>query len=498
MQPDTYYLAFDLGATSIRGLLARLGPTEISVEEVLRFRHKAQLVDGLLRWDLASIYREIHNCIDRLPRVDLIGIDSWGVDFGLVSTGPQDADTLPINRIVEAPVCYREPSHEQGLAKVLSHFSREELYARSGNQVLAINSLAQIASRAAELNRRAEADSWALLPFPDLIAFCLTGELGAEESMLSTTMFYDPQEREIIADFLRAVDFHPERIAERRLAGQFLGRTHPALFGGRGIPVVTVLGHDTAGAFLLSEAFSNPQCAFLSCGTWSLLGAGLPQALRQPAAAELNLSHELSAFGSIYAVKNLTGLYWIERLRQSLGDQAPDFAELNVQLAGRKSGFHIDTEDSHLLQQDDLFSALQELAAEQGQSLDATDAHLLLYDSLVARYVSEIQALKLLCKREFTRLHVVGGGSKSEVFMQKIADATGLEVLAGPAEASALGNLVMQLYAFEQRAGDFSAGSTDSPPNWELLERCRERYRNLETVRVYKPGTVPDSIVSKK
>ncbi len=493
MKTETIYLAFDLGATSIRGILARIGDQGITLEEVLRYKHEAKIIDGLLCWDFAGLYREIHNCIDSIPHIDAIGIDSWGVDYGLVSIDPSMENKLPIDRLLDSPVCYREPSHERGLEELLQKFSQETLFSRSGNQVLSINTLAQLASRKERTFNLCSDNNARLLPMPDLMAFCLTGELGAEESMLSTTMFYDQEKHELINEFLEAISFDPKWVARKRQAGTYLGRTHKSLFAGRAIPVITVLGHDTAGAFVLSEAFTDLECAFLSCGTWSLLGAGLEAPICSREAAGLNLSNELAAFGRAYAVKNLTGLYWIERLRHSLGDKASSFDELGKSLLGKNAPFLIDTEDSNLLSRTDLYEALCERASEEGLSISPDEAHLVLYDSLVARYVTELAALTKLTGRNYKKIHVVGGGSKSALLMQKIADATGVEVLAGPAETSSLGNLTLQMYAHEKYGEDFEKGITCDldgvEGDFDCLKKCRERFLALEDSVIYKAKT---------
>ncbi len=494
MKSETCYLAFDLGATSIRGILAKVTADGVTLEEVLRYKHEAQQNDGLLCWDLKGLYREICNCIDQLPHVDAIGIDSWGVDYALVRLEEKTGE-LPIDRVVAPPVCYREASHEQGLVEVLKRFSRETLYERSGNQVLSINTLAQLASRPEQIKTYCSEGNVRLLPMPDLIAFCLTGLIGAEESMLSTTMFYDPEKRDLIAEFLEAFGIHPSWIANKREAGTYLGRTHAALFSGRSIPVFTVLGHDTAGAFVLSEAFTDLDCAFLSCGTWSLLGAALEKPICTKEAAHLNLSNELAAFGRAYAVKNLTGLYWIERLRQALGEAASDFSTLAQNLEGRSAAFLIDTEDKHLLQATNLYEALEAIAKEQGLSLTPDEAHLVLYDSLVQRYVQELSALMKLTGRNYRRIHVVGGGSKSALLMQKIADQTGLEVLAGPSEASALGNLSLQMYANEKLGPEFDGHEADQAEvDWACLAKCRERFLSLEKPKRYAANQADQSL----
>lgn len=442
-------LAFDLGATSIRGILATISEDGVKLDEVMRFSHRPQLHDGRWRWDLSKILDELKACLRRFPDLDSAGIDTWGVDFGQVSTSPCGEKERLSETRCRFPVTYRDPSHGPALKEVLKKMSAEELYAECGNQLSEINTLVQMEARSEELLSFYEQHGGKLLLMPGLLNYFLTGRCFCEESMLSTTMLYRPGERCFSPKILERFDLPVGLFPPVVQAGERIGTTAFGLEGTE-IPIIAVLGHDTAGAVLMTEAYRDSECLFLSCGTWSLLGAMLEAPMTDAAAAHLNISHELTAEGKIYAVKNLTGMYWMEKLRSSPGTEQPSFECLNRVLPGREAPFFIDTEDPELMASENLFASLRAEAEARGIAhFDAETAHLVIYHSLIRTYLSVIHDLEKLTGRHYRRIHVVGGGSKSRYLTEELARRSGREVWVGPAEASALGNLTMQLYSLE-------------------------------------------------
>ena len=443
-------LAIDMGATSIRGILGWIEDGKLRTKEVMRTEHRMVKENGRLRWQWDKLIGSIEETVlAHADEIASVGVDTWGVDFGLL-----DAD----GNLIEHPVCYRDPGHEQGLAAALSKISAKKLFLGTGTQVMAMNTLFQlIALQELEPAVWQKADT--LLMMPDLVNYMLCGEKSAEETILSTAQVMDLETVRMDDALLDQFAIQPSLFPQLAQAGRRLGTTRGAKLEKvakleRPVHVTSVCGHDTASAVMVTDAYLDPDCLFLSCGTWSLFGARSDQAMLTEAAFDSSLTNELGYGQQSLFFKNITGLYLIEKLRQELEEER-----------GSKVGFDEINEYvlSHPLTTDLIDMEAPQFGADGVKVRKEIDAYLLahgsgtpasdmdyfriIYESLICAYRKTKKALEGITGRTYRKLHMIGGGAKSPLLCQMTADELNVEVVAGPFEATALGNLIVQLVA---------------------------------------------------
>jgi len=441
------YLAFDLGAESGRGILGAFDGDRLTLEEVGRFatgRGQDDIgPDGVRRWDIGRIGSEIEALLGRAQAqagtLHGVGVDTWGVDFGLL-----DAQ----GRLLEAPVHYRDERHPPAMTEVHSLVAPEEIWAKTGVQFLPFNTLYQLYAlqtrRPSLLDRAAH-----LLLMPDLFHHQLTGgrSLANERTEASTTQLFNPATR----------DWEPSLLNRLGLPSHFLGEIVPA--GTRvgetaeGVPVYAPGSHDTASAVAATPAAPDTHWAFLSSGTWSLLGVELPAPNLTAEARELGFSNEFGVGETIRFLKNIMGLWLVQECRRSLKQTEGrdySYAELTA-LAGSAlpGGPLVDATAHRFLAPPDMAQEICAACAESGQPAPQ-DAGALIrccLDSLAHAYRQALDGLEHLLGTKFDALHIVGGGSQNRLLNQLTADACGIPVVAGPSEATAIGNVLAQLVA---------------------------------------------------
>lgn len=449
---DALYIAADLGAGSGRVCLVGVAPGELLVEEVRRFRYPASPSTGHLRWDLAQIFDEIRSGMRtagerarELGRsVRSVGIDSWGVDYGLVNSDGE---------LIEPPICYRDERTQGVMEQVFERLTREEIFERTGIQFLVFNTLFQLYAHVQAGIPQAAAH---LLLIPDLINFFLTGRATTEYSNATTTQLVNAKSKTWDWEMIDRLDLPAGLLAEIVPAGTDLGAIRPALFddpGLDGVHVVTPAAHDTGSA--VAGAPLTEGWAYISSGTWSLVGIERDTPLINPEVACENFTNEGGATGSIRFLKNVMGLWILESCRREWREAGidVDYDNLLEQVETLPSGGAlIFPDDPRFLNPPSMLEAIAQQLAEReerlptGPSAQPAIARLIL-DSLALRYASVLRSIELLTNRKIMGVQIIGGGSQNNYLNQATANATGLPVLAGPVEAAVIGNALVQAIA---------------------------------------------------
>lgn len=447
MAAQQNFLAFDLGAESGRGILGAFNGERLTLEEVGRFatgRGQDDLgADGVRRWDIGRIGGEIERLLAQAQTqagtLHGVGVDTWGVDFGLL-----DAQ----GKLLEAPTHYRDERHPVAMAQVHALLPPEDIWAATGVQFMPFNTLYQLyalQTRSPGLLDRAAH----ILLMPDLFHHQLTGgrSLVNERTEASTTQLFDPTTRQ----------WEPSLLTRLGLPSHFLGELVPAgtqvgVTAG-GVPVYAPGSHDTASAVAATPAMPGTRWAFLSSGTWSLLGVELPAPNLTPEARDLGFSNEFGVGNTIRFLKNIMGLWLVQECRRSLKATVGrdySYAELAALAEAAPSGGPIVDATAHrFLAPPDMAREIRAACVESGQRAPE-DAGALIrccLDSLAYAYKQALDGLEQLLGTKFDALHIVGGGSQNRLLNQLTAAAVGIPVIAGPSEATAIGNVLAQLVA---------------------------------------------------
>ena len=439
------FLAVDIGASSGRHILGWLDNGRICLEEVYRFENRHSLKNGYLCWDADMLFASIINGLKRCKELgytpQAVGVDTWGVDYVLL-----DENDQPLGDCV----CYRDGRTEGMDAELEKRMSYAELYRRTGIAKQPFNTVYQLMAHFAKHpEHRQSAQSFLMMP--EYLSFLLTGCKRNEYSIASTTAMLDAQKRDWDTDVLRAAGI-PERLFTQAPAepGTVLGRLKPELAKEIGFDCTVILPamHDTGSAFAAVPA-RDDNAVYLSSGTWSLLGVENAQPLCDDKSRELGFTNEGGYGGCIRYLKNIMGLWILQCMRRE-GGEKHTFAEM-AQLAGSALAYpgRFDANDASLLSPDNMTQAVKKLLVKSGAPQPQTEAELLsaVYHSLAQCYASAVKELETLTGKTFTSLNIVGGGSQNAVLDQLTADAVGLPVYAGPAEGTALGNLLVQMIA---------------------------------------------------
>lgn len=453
---DSLYIAVDLGAGSGRVFVAGVAPGELLLEEVRRFRYPPREEGGHLRWPFAEILGEIKAGLRdagararQLGRVvRSIGVDSWAVDYGLVDDE---------GRLIENPVCYRDARTRGMMDEVCRVVPREELFARTGVQFLELNTLYQLRAHARE---GLPQEAARLLLIPDLINFMLTGRAACEYTNATTTQLVGARAGEWDAELIERLELPRHLLAEIVPAGTSLGTLAPSVveeLGLEGVRVVAPATHDTGSA--VAGAPLGESWAYISSGTWSLVGVERAEPLVSPEVARHNFTNEGGAFGTVRFLKNVMGLWLFESCRAEWGARGVgvEYDELlgQVNKIDGHPGF-IFPDDPRLFNPPSMLEAVAAQLKETGQRVLSEEPAALtkvILDSLAFRYASVLRTIESLTGAEVEGVQIVGGGSRNDYLNQATADATRRPVLAGPVEATVTGNVLVQAVA----AGRFAS-----------------------------------------
>lgn len=440
-------LCFDFGASSGRAILAWFDDMMIRTEEVHRFKNRGVSVNGTLYWDILALYNEIKTGLVKAHRAggfDSVGIDTWGVDYGIIDKN---------GFLMSNPVQYRDKRTDGMVGEAEELIPLDKLYALTGNQIMPINTAFQLLAEK-KLRPYILEHGAALLPTPDLLAYMLTGDISAELSIASTTQLFDPQ----------ALDWSDEAISTlglpRRLfpkivkPGESKGMLLPALCEELNIPqaeVIAVCGHDTQCAYYGAPIRSNYYQPIISCGTWSLVGTIIDKPLLTDEAAKLGITNEVGVNGTINLLKNITGLWLIQETKAFLEAQGQEisFAELEA-LAREEESFtaFIDPDAPEFSTAGNMPQRIKDCCVKTGQTPPENLGQVMriIYLSLAMKYRLAIEQIgRLTGIEKFLEIFMVGGGIRDTLLCQLTADVCSTDVTAGPIEATVLGSAVIQL-----------------------------------------------------
>lgn len=445
----TALVAIDVGAQSGRVALGRLEGERLAVAEVHRFANVPVLVRGTLHWDVLRIFdgvliglaaagREADGC------VDAIGVDTWGVDFGLLDRA---------GRLLQNPVHHRDRRIEGAMERVFERIPPRELYERSGIQLIAINTIFQLAAMAA-VKEPVLGAAERLLLIPDLLSYWLSGVAVCELTNATTTQCLEARTRSWARDLLERIEVPVDLFLDPVPPGTPLGPLLDEVAERTGLAGTTVIApatHDTASA-VAAIPLVSPDAVYISSGTWSLVGLELPAPLIDDATFAANLTNEGGVEGTTRLLRNVTGLWLVEECRrQWAAEGRPRESEALVDLARQAAPLRcfVDPNDPRFLPPGDMPRRIREACVATGQEPPADDAAVVrcVLDSLALKYRQTIELLAAVTGARPPAVHVVGGGARNAVLCQATADATGLPVLAGPVEAAELGNLLVQAIA---------------------------------------------------
>ncbi|WP_037914995.1 rhamnulokinase [Actinacidiphila yeochonensis] len=440
------FAAADLGATSGRVILGHLGPGRLDLAELHRFANRPVRLPGGLHWDLLGLYGEVLAGLRRAARAGgaaSVGIDSWAVDYGLL-----DAD----GHLLGLPHHYRDPRTAGIAERERDAVGARELYQVNGVQHLPFNTVFQLA---AARGSAALGAARALLLVPDLLAYWLTGTLGAETTNASTTGLLDARTGTWATGLAERFGVDPALLPPLREPGSPAGTLLPHVAAATGLPastpVTTVASHDTASAVAAVPA-TGPGFAYISCGTWSLAGLELDAPVLTEASRAANFTNERGIDGTVRYLRNIMGMWLLEECRRVwAGRGLPAELPRLLDEAARARPFAavFDPDTPGLLAPDDMPAAIAAACARTGQRPPDGQAALVraVLESLALAHRRVLRQAAELAGRDITRVHLVGGGSRNDLLCQLTADATGLPVAAGPAEATALGNILVQARA---------------------------------------------------
>jgi rhamnulokinase len=471
-------VAIDLGASSGRVYVASVGADHFSLSEMARFANGAVQLGERLYWDILGLYRGILEGLTAAQRDGAllsIGVDSWAVDYGLV----REDGTLLAN-----PACYRDSRTEPLIRRSRDVLDSAELFERTGIAHQPFNTVFQLMADDAAQHL---ADARHALMIPDLINYFLTGQRATEFTNASTTQLMDVNgqwDAGIFDAFALPMSVFGEVVAPGHVVGEVRSEVALRIGARSAIKVINVASHDTASAVVAVPAVT-PNFAYISCGTWSLVGMELDAPIVTTQAREAGFSNERGVEGTYRFLHNVMGLWLLQesiRVWELRGGPV-DVAQL-VSLSANEPGLRtlIDINDPSFLTPGDMPARIVERCEHAGEPIPTTPAQFTrcIIDSLAVAYRDSVRHLQTIAGREIDAVHIVGGGVNNKLLCQLTADACGVDVIAGPVEAAAIGNVLVQANALGVIEGD----------RWDL-RRYLARHHEFDVYR-------PDSSMTKR
>ncbi len=425
-------------------MIGSLTGDSLSVREVSRFRNDMVQVRGGLYWNVIHLFEEVLQALsvcasDETGSLESIGVDTWGVDFGLLAA---DGTLLGL------PVCYRDRRTEGAVEEFLERLPRERVYELTGIQFLALNTLYQLFAMARDGSPLLEVAS-DLLFMPDLMNYLLTGQKKNELTIASTSQLYDPRRREWAGEIFEALGVRPAIMQDIVSPGSVVGELDEEVSQSTGSPplrVVATASHDTASAVAAVPA-EGRDWAYISSGTWSLMGVESEAPIITDDALAMNFTNEAGVGGTFRVLKNIAGLWLLEQCRKVWEREQPCTYE-ELMGAAQASSFNslIDPDHGDFLNPSDMLEAIRNFCrrSRQPEPNVPGDFARCIFASLALKYRLVLDQLRRIYQPSINRIHVIGGGARNGLLCQLTADATGLPVLAGPAEATAIGNILVQ------------------------------------------------------
>jgi len=467
----SHYLAFDLGAESGRAILGTLENGRLQLEELHRFLNEpVRLPDGLY-WDTFRLFHDIRQGLriagrERNLKLDGIAVDTWGVDYGLFDSNGE---------LCVTPRHYRDPRNNAAYEAALAKAGRETIFEHTGLQFMALNSLYQL--YAAKL--AATPGLWSaskLLFMPDLLSYWLCGAQKNELTIASTSQFYNPAKKRWSTELLDILALPKHFLGDVVLPGAKLGGLLDEIRDTCALgdtPVFATASHDTASAVAAVPAAGNRPWCYISSGTWSLMGLEIDEPIVTPKALELTLTNEIGVEGKIRLLKNIAGLWLVQECRRQWLLEGHDYSYAQLtQMAAEAPPFLAVLDPDQFIEPGHMPQRMAEYCRKTGQTVPETPGQFVRVslESLAYRYRQVLEMLETIAGYRIEVIHVVGGGSRNGLLNRFLAGATGRTVVAGPSEATAIGNLLVQAMG----AGEISG-----------LAQIREVVRNsfeLETI----------------
>lgn len=440
------YLAFDFGAESGRAILAHLHSGVLTTQEIRRFKNEPVEYGGSLHWDVARLWWEVQEALSGVKEMQLggIGVDAWGVDYALLGEKGE---------MLQNPYHYRDARTAGVMREVFRKVSKEEIYWATGIQFMPINTLYQLFAAARQTPFLLKA-ARKLITIPDLFHYWLTGNAVCEFSNATTTQLVNPLTRTWARGLIDRLELPTHFWSEIVEPGTFLGKLLPGIARNSALadtPVIAPAAHDTGSAVAAISAREGT--AFLSSGTWSLVGTEVDQPVITPEALRLNFTNEGGVGGTTRLLKNVMGLWMLQCCRQAWSAQKGhryEHSEL-MELAAQQESFCclVDPDHESFLRPGNMPAAIDQFCIRTHQPAPKSPAGYTraILESLAFKYRLVLASLEKLTGRRVEQIRVIGGGAKNRLLNQLTADATGRTVFAGPAEATALGNVAMQILA---------------------------------------------------
>ena len=466
--PPPRYLAFDLGASSSRAVLGTLAGGRMQMEELCRFPTPLLEEGERLYWNLGALWNELQQglrlALDAAPDLRSLSVDSWGVDYV-----PLGAEGEPLRN----PHSYRDPRTEGRMEQAFARVSKETIYQTTGIQFLPFNTLYQVLADQ-ETEPDVVARTRQRLLMADYFNCRFGGRPVVDRSMASTTQLLDAQTQQWAAGLMRTFDIDPDTWPEIVPCGTRIGT---ADLEASTIEIVASCSHDTAAAVAAAPARAGDDWAYISCGTWSLLGVERSAPLLTGAAQAAGFTNERGLGGTVRFLKNLAGLWPLQECVRVWKENgvAVSYDALTAEAAAAPPGLaRLDLDDDRFVRRGPMPQYVRGYCRETGQPVPETRGQVarIILESLAGSYGEALDVLEALTGRAIDTVHLIGGGTQSELLCQLAADAVGRAVVAGPAEATALGNLLVQAQAM----GDLPAGRT-----------VRAAARDSATLTTYHP-----------
>lgn len=477
MKTPKRVLAFDFGASSGRAILGIYDGEKLRMEEVHRFSNDPVSVNGTLYWDVLRLFHEIQQGLLKAKQAggfDSVGVDTWGVDFGLLDKN---------GYLLENPVHYRDFRTLGKIEESFEKFPKEEFYNETGIQFMELNTVFQLFSlvmNRPELLERAET----LLFMPDLFNFMLTGEKSTEYTIASTSQMINVHTREWSDDVLNKLNIPKRILTPIAEPGTVIGKISPELCETLGIEpadVISVAGHDTQSA-AAAVPTQEDDFLFISCGTWSLFGTELEKPIVNKNSYELNVTNEGGLNGKTTFLKNIIGLWLIQESRRQWQREGKDYSYADLEkLALEAEPFKcfIDPDDPLFVAPGNLPERVRKFCRETNQYVPETVGEIMrcIYESLALKYRFAFSQISDCTNKKYDVIHIVGGGAKDTLLCKMTASSCNVKVTAGPIEATVLGNLAVQL---------ISTGAISD------LKQARKMIAESENIKTFLPENVSE------
>jgi len=441
-----HFLAFDIGATSGRTILAKLEDKKLTLKELTRFPNKIFNVQGKFYWDIYVLFEALKDGLKAAAienvKIDALGIDTWGVDFAYIG---EDGSILGL------PRSYRDPYTNGMPEKYFDIIPKKDVYDLTGIQIMNFNSLYQLFSAKQE-GSSALGAAKEILFMPDALSYLLSGKKVCEYTIASTSQLLNPKTKKFEAALFEAMGVSPSIMGDLVMPGEIIGKLSSHLQKecriDQEIPVVAVAGHDTASA-VASVPAENKKIAYLSSGTWSLMGIEVEEPIINEESYNLNFTNEGGVEGTTRFLKNITGMWLLEQCRKEWSVEGKDYSYPEiVALSESTKGFQsmVDPDDPSFANPDSMTEAIINYCKETKQKAPSSHAEFIrcIFDSLALKYKYVLECLQKVAPFEIEKLHVIGGGSQNKLLNQMTANSIGIPVVAGPAEATAIGNIMLQ------------------------------------------------------